>query len=104
MRDTWDMSFYSEKVNISKFSVSHEELREYFPLATVQEGLFKVVKQLFKIDVVQVKNDDLWKALDILAGKHQIEWLWVKGHAGNEGNERADELANAGVEQVLGNG
>jgi ribonuclease HI len=51
-----------------------------------------------------VKNDDLWKALDILAGKHQIEWLWVKGHAGNEGNERADELANAGVEQVLGNG
>lgn len=49
-----------------------------------------------------VKNDDLWKSLDILAGKHEIEWLWVKGHAGNEGNERADELANAGVDQVLG--
>lgn len=48
-----------------------------------------------------VKNDDLWKTLDVLASKHQIEWLWVKGHAGNEGNERADELANAGVEQVL---
>jgi len=48
-----------------------------------------------------VKNDDLWKSLDILAGQHEIEWLWVKGHAGNEGNERADDLANAGVEQVL---
>lgn len=50
-----------------------------------------------------VKNEDLWRSLDILAGKHQIEWLWVKGHAGNEGNERADELANVGVEQALEN-
>lgn len=50
-----------------------------------------------------VKNDDLWKSLDVLASQHQIEWLWVKGHAGNVGNERADELANAGVDQVLGN-
>jgi ribonuclease HI len=48
-----------------------------------------------------VKNDDLWKQLDILSNQHQIEWVWVKGHAGNEGNERADQLANAGVAQVL---
>ncbi len=48
-----------------------------------------------------VKNADLWQSLDRLAQQHQIEWLWVKGHAGNVGNERADELANAGVEQVL---
>lgn len=48
-----------------------------------------------------VKNDDLWKQLDVLASQHQIEWLWVRGHDGNIGNERADELANAGVEQVL---
>ncbi len=48
-----------------------------------------------------VKNDDLWKQLDTLSSQHQIEWVWVKGHAGNEGNERADQLANAGVEQVL---
>lgn len=48
-----------------------------------------------------VKNEDLWRSLDVLAGKHQIEWLWVKGHAGNEGNERADELANSGVEKAL---
>lgn len=50
-----------------------------------------------------VKNDDLWKQLDTLANLHQIEWIWVKGHAGNQGNERADELANAGVDQVLNN-
>ncbi len=48
-----------------------------------------------------VKNDDLWRQLDALADQHQIEWLWVKGHAGNIGNENADDLANAGVEQIL---
>ena len=47
-----------------------------------------------------VKNDDLWKALDALAQQHDIQWLWVKGHAGHHGNERADELANRGVESV----
>ena len=41
-----------------------------------------------------MKNVDLWKALDALAALHQIEWRWVKGHAGHEGNERADALAN----------
>jgi ribonuclease HI len=50
-----------------------------------------------------VKNDDLWKQLDTLSAQHQIEWVWVKGHAGNDGNERADQLANAGVEKVLEN-
>ncbi len=47
-----------------------------------------------------VKNDDLWKVLDVLAQQHDIQWLWVKGHAGHHGNERADELANRGVESV----
>jgi ribonuclease HI len=45
-----------------------------------------------------VKNVDLWKRLDEVAGVHDIEWVWVKGHAGHEGNERADALANKGVE------
>ena len=45
-----------------------------------------------------VKNVDLWKRLDEVAGPHDIEWVWVKGHAGHEGNERADALANKGVE------
>lgn len=47
-----------------------------------------------------VKNVDLWKALDELAALHVIEWRWVKGHAGDPGNERADKLANLGAEQA----
>lgn len=48
-----------------------------------------------------VKNVDLWQRLDMLANKHEIQWIWVKGHAGHAGNERADTLANMGVEQQL---
>ena len=51
-------------------------------------------------DKKQVKNAELWRELDQLASKHEIEWVWVKGHAGNAGNERADELANLGVSAV----
>ena len=51
-----------------------------------------------------VKNVELWKALDDLVNQagHRITWHWVRGHDGNPGNERADALANRGVEQVLG--
>ena len=52
-------------------------------------------------DKKPVKNEDLWRRLDELAVEHDIEWIWVRGHAGHEGNERADELANAGVLQVI---
>lgn len=48
-----------------------------------------------------VKNKDLWRKLDELAAQHDIEWHWVKGHAGNPGNERADQLANDGLERSL---
>lgn len=44
-----------------------------------------------------VKNIDLWQRLDALAATHKVQWRWVKGHAGDPGNERADELANRGV-------
>lgn len=47
-----------------------------------------------------VKNVDLWQRLDALAAGHQLEWLWVRGHAGHDGNERADALANRGVRDV----
>ena len=51
-----------------------------------------------------VKNADLWKEMDALvqSGGHAIDWRWVKGHAGDPGNERADGLANKGVDKVLG--
>ena len=52
-------------------------------------------------DKKPVKNADLWRELDELAAKHDIEWLWVKGHAGHDGNERADALANLGVAESL---
>lgn len=44
-----------------------------------------------------VKNDDLWQRLDEARNGHEIDWLWVKGHAGDPGNERADELARKGI-------
>lgn len=46
----------------------------------------------------EVKNADLWRRLDALQAKMQIEWRWVRGHAGNAGNEQADALARAGLE------
>jgi ribonuclease HI len=44
-----------------------------------------------------VKNVDLWQRLETAAQRHQVEWIWVKGHAGHPGNERADALANRGM-------
>jgi ribonuclease HI len=49
-----------------------------------------------------VKNLDLWQRLAELAAQHRVEWRWVRGHAGNEGNERADALANQGIDELLG--
>jgi len=47
-----------------------------------------------------VKNADLWQRLAELAGQHQINWFWVRGHAGHPGNERADALANRGMDEL----
>jgi ribonuclease HI len=46
-----------------------------------------------------VKNEDLWKELDAMAARHEVEWHWVRGHAGHPENERADALANRGIEE-----
>ncbi len=51
-------------------------------------------------DKKPVKNEDLWRKLDEAVQGHDIEWIWVKGHAGDPGNERADGLANKGVDEV----
>lgn len=52
-------------------------------------------------DKKPVKNQDLWEALAALAERHDVSWHWVKGHAGHAENERADALANLGVDAVL---
>lgn len=48
-----------------------------------------------------VKNQDLWQALDALTSRHEVAWHWVKGHAGHPENERADALANRGLDELL---
>lgn len=83
------------------------QIKVYTDSSYVQKGMTQWLagwkaKSWRTADKKPVKNDDLWKALDILAATHQIEWIWVKGHQGNPGNERADALANAGVEAFLG--
>ena len=47
-----------------------------------------------------VKNADLWQALDEQVNRHQVTWQWVRGHTGHPGNEKADQLANRGVDEV----
>ena len=51
-----------------------------------------------------VKNRDLWLALDEAQSRHEVEWQWIRGHAGNVGNERADGLPNAAIARWLANG
>ena len=52
-------------------------------------------------DKKPVKNEDLWKRLDAARARHTVDWRWVKGHNGNELNERADGLANQGMREML---
>ncbi len=47
-----------------------------------------------------VKNVELWQRLDQAIQRHNIEWIWIKGHSGEPGNERADQLANQGIDQL----
>ena len=51
-------------------------------------------------DKKPVKNQDLWEQLDALAAKHDLEWHWVRGHSGIEGNERVDKLANLAIDAM----
>jgi ribonuclease HI len=65
----------------------------------IREWLAQWKKRGWKTaDRKPVKNQDLWELLDELAARHEIEWHWVRGHAGHDGNERADELANRGID------
>jgi ribonuclease HI len=51
-------------------------------------------------DKKAVKNEDLWRRLEAAAARHEVHWIWVKGHAGDPGNERADALANLGMAEA----
>ena len=83
------------------------QLKIYNDSVYVQKGMTECIegwkaRNWRTSDKKPVKNDDLWRLLDQLTQPHHIEWIWVKGHAGNPGNERADRLANHGVEKILG--
>lgn len=70
----------------------------------VQKGISQWIHRWKKngwrtADKKPVKNADLWQRLDALSGRHDIAWLWVKGHAGHPGNERADKLARRGIDE-----
>lgn len=49
-----------------------------------------------------VKNQDLWQSLDDEAARHEVSWHWIRGHSGHPENERADDLANRGIDEMLG--
>lgn len=71
----------------------------------VQQGISKWIhgwkKNGWKTkDKQPVKNEDLWRALEEAASRHDVEWRWVKGHAGHPENERADALARRGITDV----
>lgn len=67
----------------------------------VKRGITEWIHGWKKKNWKDVKNPDLWKKLDAVCQNREIEWNWVKGHAGNAGNEMADQLANLGVEQTI---
>jgi len=69
----------------------------------IQEWLPNWKKRGWKTAAKQpVKNADLWQQLDEQVNRHQVNWEWVRGHTGHVGNERADQLANRGVDEVRG--
>jgi len=78
-------------------------VRVYTDSQYVQKGISEWIhnwkrRGWLTADKKPVKNVDLWKRLDETAREHEVEWHWVKGHAGHPENERADALANRGIE------
>ena len=85
------------------------KVRVYTDSQYVQKGISEWIhnwkrRGWLTADRKPVKNVDLWRRLDAVAGGHQVEWFWVKGHAGHPGNERADMLANRGIPGEIAQG
>ncbi len=83
------------------------EVRLYTDSQYVQKGISAWIGDWKRrgwrtADRKPVKNEDLWRQLDELAARHRVEWRWVKGHAGHDGNERADALANRAIDELRG--
>ena len=82
------------------------KVKVYTDSQYVQKGISEWLAQWKRrgwrtADRKPVKNEDLWRRLDELAQGHEVDWHWVKGHAGHPENERADALANRGVQGVF---
>ena len=78
----------------------------YTDSSYVQSGITKYIHTWKKNGWVtsarkEVKNRDLWTEIDQISATHEINWYWVKGHAGNEGNEKVDKLAREGMKPYL---
>jgi ribonuclease HI len=83
------------------------EVRVYTDSQYVQKGISTWIADWKRrgwrtADRKPVKNEDLWRRLDELAARHRVEWHWVRGHAGHDGNERADALANRAIDELEG--
>ena len=87
----------------------HSKVRVYTDSQYVQKGISEWINSWKRrgwrtADRKPVKNEDLWRRLDEVARMHDVQWHWVKGHAGHPENERADALANKGIPQEVGSG
>ena len=83
----------------------HCSVRVYTDSQYVQKGISEWIHSWKRrgwrtVDKKPVKNEDLWRRLDELAREHAIEWYWVRGHSGHVENERADALANRGIDEM----
>ncbi|HVP08224.1 MAG TPA: ribonuclease HI [Burkholderiales bacterium] len=79
------------------------QVRVYTDSQYVQKGISEWIHAWKRrgwrtADKKPVKNEDLWRALDEAARRHRVQWHWVRGHAGHPENERADALANRGID------
>jgi ribonuclease HI len=85
------------------------KVRVYTDSQYVQKGISEWIhnwkrRGWLTADKKPVKNADLWRRLDDVASGHEVEWHWVKGHAGHPENERADALANRGIPNEIAQG